>query len=143
MNVERERGIGVLCASVGAGLGLVMYALVAPFRCAASGACSGLVAFDYPPDSAGHWQAVGAGAIVGATVALFLFAALAEGRSKIALRILLTPLLLVAIVISALSQSVLILLGPAVGSLVLWRLWSGQPRSRGPMSEPPPFYDRP
>jgi ABC-type Fe3+-siderophore transport system permease subunit len=135
--------VGVLCASVGAGFGLVTYVLVAPFRCAASGACSGLVAFDYPPDSPGHWQAVGAGAVVGATVALLLFAALAEGRSQIALRIVLTPLLLAAIGISALSQSVLILLGPTVGSLVLWRLWSGQSRSKSPMSEPPPFYDRP
>ena len=141
MKTER-RGVGVVCASVGAGLGLATYVLVAPFRCAASGACSGLVAFDYPPDSAGHWQAIGAGPVVGAAVALLLFAALAEGRSKIALRILLTLPLLAAIVISAFSQSVLILLGPTVGSLVLWRLWSGQPRARGPMSEPPPFYDR-
>lgn len=85
-------------------MGLVAYALVAPFRCAASGACSGVVAFDYPPDSAGHWQPVGAGAVVGAIVALPLFAALAEGRSKIALRILLTPLLLAAIRICVIAE---------------------------------------
>lgn len=143
MSVDLERGVGGLCASLGAGAGLVTCVLVAPFRCAASGVCSGLVAFDYQADSAGHWQAIGAAAIVGVTVALLLFAVLAEGRSQIAMRVMLTPLLLTAIVISALSQSVLILLGPTVGSLVLWRLWSGQPRPRGPMAEPPPFYDRP
>ena len=108
---------------------LVAYVLVAPFKCTDEGTCDGLVAFHYHPDSAGHWQSTAAAALVGGVVALLLWLVLgSEGPRHTVAKVIATPLLLTGMGISVFSQSVLFVLGPLVGGLVLWLMWS--PRNR-------------
>ena len=105
--------------------GLAVYGAVAPFICAPSGSCEGIVAFHYQPDSAGHFQAVGAAVLVGAAVGLLLWTSL--GRGGAITRAVVTVLLIAGSGISLLSQSVLIFLGPLVTGVFLWFMWA--PRS--------------
>jgi glycerol uptake facilitator-like aquaporin len=120
---DRRRG-GVIARALGGLAAVVVYLLVAPFECTDDGTCEGLVAFRYPPDSAGHWQAIGAAALVGGLVALLLWLVLGpEGRGHTVAKIVATPLLLAGIGISVLSQSALLVVGPVVGGLVLWLMW--------------------
>jgi hypothetical protein len=133
---------GWVSVSIGTALAIVVYVLVAPFRCDVSGVCHGLVAFDYAPDSAGHWQALGAGALVGSTATVLVFAVLAEGHSRIVLRVVLTPLLVAALVVSLLSHSALIIIGPVITGFVLWGLWAGGRAQHRADAEPPPIYER-
>lgn len=142
MEEPEAAGAGLIATAVGLVVGLVVYLLVAPFDCNSSGFCEGLVAFQYQPDSAGHWQAIGAGAVVGGSVALLLWAALApEGPIFTIIRVVLTMLLVGGIGISLLSQSILIIVGPLLGGLFLWLIWGSGRRARR-LSEPGPFYSR-
>lgn len=143
MDEARGNGAAVIATIAGFVIGLLTYLLVAPFSCDRDGSCHGLVAFNYEPGSAGHWQALGAGALVGAVVAMLLWLAMAAGRVHSIARMIATPLLVVGVGISLLSQSVLFVLGPLVGGLVLWLMWSSGGRSRhAEFSEPGPFHSR-
>jgi lysylphosphatidylglycerol synthetase-like protein (DUF2156 family) len=121
---QSNRSSVTVCVAVGCTVGLLVFLAVAPFECEDNGICHGFLAFDYGRDSRGPWQAVGAGALVGAVAAILLFAVLAQGRAK-----------------SVLSQSILFVLGPLICGLVLWGLWKGN-ASASANAEPPPFYDR-
>ena len=108
----------------GALTALAVYVAVAPFQCDAARSCDGLVAFHYPPTSAGHWQALGAAAVVGAGVALLLWTSFErEGRVSAVSRVVVTVLLALGAGISLLSQSVLIVVGPLLASVFLWLMW--------------------
>jgi hypothetical protein len=138
---QSNRSSVTVCVAVGCTVGLLVFLAVAPFECEDNGICHGFLAFDYGRDSRGPWQAVGAGALVGAVAAILLFAVLAQGRAKSVMRLLLTPFLLAGIAITVLSQSILFVLGPLICGLVLWGLWKGN-ASASANAEPPPFYDR-
>lgn len=135
-----SRAVGSVAA--GCAVGLLVFLAVAPFDCDHTGICHGFVAFDYGRDSRGPWQALGAGLLVGAVTATLLFAVLADGTAKTVMRVALTPLLLGGIAISVLSQSVLLVVGPVVGGLVLWGLWRGSSRPSSSDPAPPPFFGR-
>jgi hypothetical protein len=138
---EGNRSSATVCVAVGCTVGLLVFLAVAPFDCDDNGICHGFLAFDYGRDSRGPWQAIGAGTLVGAVTAILLFAVLAESKAKSVTRIVLTPVLVAGIGTSVLSQSVLFVIGPVIGGLVLWGLWSGGTRDTG-NPEPPPFYGR-
>ena len=129
----------------GAAVALVVYVLVAPFKCSRGGTCDGLVAFHYQPDSAGHLQAIGAAVLVGGAAALLLWLVLGSDRGgHKAAKVIATPVLLVGIGMSMYSQSILFFLGPVAGPLLLWLMWAPPPwQYRGKSSpEPDPFHSR-
>lgn len=138
---ESNRSSAAVSVAVGCAIGLLVFLAVAPFDCDDNGICHGFLAFDYSRDSRGPWQAVGAGALVGALSAVVLFAVLAEGRAKSLMRVVLTPFLLAGIAITVLSHSIMFILGPLVCGLVLWGVWKGS-ASGSANAEPPPFYER-
>ena len=143
--MDEDRGSGgTIALGLGGLVALVVYVLVAPFKCTAEGTCDGLVAFHYPPDSGGHWQAVGAAALVGGVAALLLWLVLgSEGPGHKVAKIIATPLLIAGIGVSILSQSVLFVIGPVIGGLVLWLMWgSKRPSSDNTNPEPEPFSGR-
>ena len=114
---------------------IVVYVLVAPFTCSVDGTCDGLVAFHYRPASAGHWQAIGAAALVGGVVALLIWLVLgSEGPGHTVAKVVATPLLIAGIGVSVMSQSVLLIVGPLVGGLTLGLMWApqGPKRRKGP-----------
>lgn len=139
---QTNRSSAGVSVAVGSSVGLLVFLAVAPFSCDDTGICHGFLAFDYGRDSRGPWQAVSAGVLVGAVVAILLFAVLAEGTAKNVLRVALTPLLLGGIAITVLSHSILFILGPVFCGLVLSALWSGVSPIRNQDPEPPPFYGR-
>ncbi len=105
--------------------GVVTYLLVAPFTCPPSGACEGWIAFHYQPDSAGHWQAASAGLLLGACLSALLWLALAPpSRMFAAARLVATPIFIAGTAVSIYSQSVLLVLGPALSGVMLWLMWS-------------------
>lgn len=140
---ESNSSSAALSVTVGCALGLLVFLAVAPFDCDDNGICHGLLAFDYGRDSQGPWQAVGAGVLGGAVVAILLFATLAEGKAKSVMRVALTPFLVAGIAVTILSHSILFILGPLICGLVLWELCRGGSRSAHASPEPPPFYERP
>lgn len=128
MPEDRRRGEGLVPLGCGAAVAVVVYVLVAPFKCTARGICEGLVAFDHT----GHWQAIGAALLVGGVVALLVWLALgADSPRHRAARVIATPLLIVAVCVSALSHSALFIVGPLVGVLVLFLMWTQRPHQRG------------
>ena len=113
---------------VGACVAVVIYVIVAPSRCLGR-TCDGLVAFHYPPDSAGHWEAVGAAAVLGSAAALLMWLVIdSEGPAHTWAKIVATPLLIAGMATSLLSQSVLFILGPVIACLVLWFMWKPKKR---------------
>ena len=126
MGENRTTG-GLAALGFGLLVALGVYILVAPFKCGDRGTCDGFVAFHYRPGSPGHWQAIGAAALVGSVVALLIWLVLDSERPghKVA-RIIATPLLVAGISVSILSQSLLFIVGPFVGGLVLWLMWGSK-----------------
>lgn len=132
--MDEDRGVGGSIPVIfGIAIAVVVYVLVAPFDCTRGGVCDGLVAFHYQPDSAGHWQALGAATLVGGAAALLLWLVLGSGDPghEIA-KVVATPLLLAGTAVSLLSQSVLLIVGPVAGGLVLWLMWGARGRARNP-----------
>ena len=145
MDRDRPGDRTSLVTGFGVVLGVVVYVLVAPFRCSSGGTCDGLVAFHYQPGSPGHWQAIGAAALVGGTGALLLWLVVgSDTRGHKLSKLLMTPLLLVGIGVSVLSQSLLFVAGPLLGGIVLWLMWFPPPwRVSGNANpEPGPFHSR-
>ena len=142
MDTSRGSSGGSVATGFGAAVALVVYVLVAPFKCS-RGTCDGLVAFHYQPDSAGHLQAIGAAVLVGGAAALLLWLVLGPDRHKAA-RLVATPLLIAGIGVSVLSHSVLFIVGPLVGGVVLWLMWfpPSWQVSGNSNPEPDPFYSR-
>ena len=132
MDEDRTTRNGLAALGAGFLTALLVYVLVAPFKCSARGTCDGLVAFTYQPDSAGHWQAIGAAALVGGAAALLIWLAIGSGGPghKVA-KLVATPLLVAGIGVSILSQSLLMFVGPLVGGLVLWFMWARNFRPGG------------
>lgn len=66
-----------------------------------------------------------------------------EGPGHRVAKAIATPFLIAGIGVSVLSQSVLLIIGPLVGGLVLWLMW-GPPRPSMDNShtEPEPFSSR-
>ena len=145
MHADRNGRGGLAALVFGFFVAAAVYILVAPFKCSGDGTCAGLVAFQYRPDSVGHWQAIGAGALVGGVVGLLIWLVLgSEGLGHKVARALATPLLIAGIGVSIVSQSILLLIGPIVGGLVLWLMWgSRRPSTDNSNPEPGPFLSRP
>lgn len=116
--MQAERGFRA--AMLGVAAIVATYVAVAPFSCT-DGSCSGWVAFDYREGANGHLQAILTAVAVGAVVALLVRAATGEQHRSV--RLILTVLLIAGIVVCLLSQSVLFIVGPLVGGLVLWSMW--------------------
>jgi fructose-specific phosphotransferase system IIC component len=130
MRDEQRRHISAraVAAVLGSLAVMAVYVSVAPFRCRSDGWCHGLVAFDYEPRSAGHWQAVGAAALVGGFVAMLAWVSLPpSGSLKNALRVVVTALLAPLITVSLVSQSIMMVIGPVLGAPILWLMWSSSP----------------
>lgn len=105
--------------------GVVTYLLVAPFTCRPSGACEGWIAFQYQPNSAGHFQAASAGLLLGACLSALLWLALAPPSRTFAMaRLVATPIFIAGAAVSIYSQSVLLVLGPVLSVVMLWLMWS-------------------
>jgi hypothetical protein len=105
--------------------GLATYSLVAPFTCQPSGACEGWVAFQYQPDSAGHFQAATAALLLGASLCALLWLALSSATRTFAVaRLIATPLFIAGAVVSIYSQSALLVMGPTLSVVMLWLMWT-------------------
>lgn len=142
--MNEERGGGAIALTGALITAAVAYLAVAPFRCTPDGTCDGLVAFHYQADSAGHWQAIAAGAVVGGAVGLLLWLLVApEGPWLTAGKGVVSVLLVAGLGISLLSQSVLVVVGPVLVGILLWLMWRGSGRAQeNDNPEPEPFSAR-
>lgn len=148
---DARTGAAAVSAGIGLLLGVIVYVLIAPFRCytetygrLTERVCDGIIAFHYSADSTGHWQAIGASAAVAAATALLIWLFIApEGRSRLVVRVFFGILLLVATPVMLLSHSFLALAAPVSATLGFWLLRSGTRRS-GHLdgAEPGPLHSR-
>ena len=131
-DVEERGALGfrvVLLVCVSVAIASAIYLVAAPLDCRPHGYCKSLLG-SYRPDPPGHVFALVAGLVIGSLI--FLIGWLVFVRDSIWVRNVLVFVVALGIGVSLLSQSVLFVIGPALGGLLLWVLLRGTIRRRNP-----------